>query len=207
MRDNKALSVLSGFVILGSGFLMGLSTSGGFGPRLDAAPFRELGRVLAHQTIAQLKPGGTVTVITRDTVTFENPASDVLLASFRSELNKNGIKIDTIQSLQIDPLRPVSVPPGDFCQWIKSLAKGSVIVSFMGPPLLSETQLAQVGEVKPAIIALCSARLEDQVDLRALFTHGLLQAAVIGKQAQLVQGGQAPTDRDAFERQFVEVTS
>lgn len=207
MRDNKALVVVSGFVVLGSVLLMGWSVSGGFGPHLEEAPFRELGRVLAQQTVAHLKPGGTVTVITRDTVAFENPASDVLLASFRRELSKTGFKIDTIQSLQVDPLRPVAVPAGDFCQWIKSSAKGSVIVSFMGPPLLNETQLAQLGQVKPAIIALCSRSVEDQVDLRALFTQGLLQGAVVSKRPALVSPGRTATDREAFERQFVEVTS
>ena len=47
-----------------------------------------------------------MTVITRDTAAFQNPASDVLLKSFRNELSRNGAKIDVVQSIAVDPLRP-----------------------------------------------------------------------------------------------------
>jgi len=73
-------------------------------------------------------------------------------------LAKAGVKIDSIQALEVDPLRPVAVPAGDFFQWIKNSTKGSVIVSLMGPPMLNETQLEQLGEVKPAIVAFCMRR-------------------------------------------------
>src|SRR5256885_7956097 len=114
MRDSKPVAFTAGLVVLGSAVLLGYSLSSGFGPRLEAAPFRELGRVLAQQALSHLKPGGVVTVITRDTAAFQNPASDVLLDSFQKELGKSGVKISTLQRLQIDPLRPVSVPTGDF---------------------------------------------------------------------------------------------
>jgi hypothetical protein len=207
MRDNKAIAVLAGSVILGSGLAIALSISGGTGPRLDAAPFREAGRVLARQARGLLKPGGAVTVITRDTAAFENPASDVLLKSFRNELSKGGVKIDSVQALQIDPLRLVSVPSGDFVQYLRKATQGSVIVSFMGPPILTEAQKAQVGEMKASIVALCSGPMRDRADLRSLFSQGLLQAAVVSRKPSGTSPGRPRTDREAFEQQFVEVTS
>src|SRR5690349_1514344 len=181
MRDNKAISTLAGLVALGSGLALVFSVTSGFGPHLDRGPHQAAGRVLAEQTLALLKPGGTLMVITRDTVDFQNPAADALLASLRHRLAKASVKIDSIQALKIDPLRPLAVPAGDFFQWIKSRPQGSVILSLMGPPLLNEAQLAQLGEIKPAIIAFCPGPLRNQADLRSLFSRGLLQAAVVSK--------------------------
>jgi hypothetical protein len=206
MRDNNAIDILAGSIILGSAVAIGLALSDGLGPRLETAPFREAGRVLARQAIPLLKPGGSIMVITRDTVAFQNPASDALLKSFRKELTKAGGKIDSVQALQVDPLRPVAVPPGDFFQWIKKSAPGSVIVSFMGPPVLTENQIAQLGENKASIVAFCSGPVRDQVDLRSLFTHGLVQAAVVSKRPAESRVGQSGSDREAFERQFLEIT-
>src|SRR5579872_4086754 len=162
MRDNKVIGAAAGVVALGSALALVFSLSSGFGPHIDPAPYQAVGRVLARQSLAFLKPGGRVTVITRDTLSFQNPATDCQLASFRKELGKAGVKIDSLQALQIDPLRPTTVPAGD------------LLVSFMGPPIFNDTQLAQLGDVKPAIVAFCSGSVRDQVDLRSLFSLGLL---------------------------------
>src|SRR5579859_5757809 len=196
MRDNKAISSIAALVALGSILTLGFYASGGFRPHLDPVPPHAVGRVLAAQTLSLLKPGGSLTVITRDTATFQNPASDILLDSLRNALTKAGVKIDSLQTLQIDPLRPVAVPPGDFFQWIKNATKGSVIVSLMGPPLLTDAQLAQLGEVKPAIVAFCSGPVRDQVDLRSLFSRGLLQAAVVNKREAASKSGAHLSERE-----------
>ena len=104
---------------------------------------------MAQQTLRHLKPGGQVILITRDTTTFENPATDVQLASFRKTLRKARVTVGLIQSLQVDPLRPMEVPSGDFQELIRKAPKGSVIVSFMGPPpLLSSAQRQHLEETK-----------------------------------------------------------
>jgi hypothetical protein len=207
MRDNKVIGTVAGVVSLTSALGLALFLAGGFGPRIDPGPYEAVGRVLARQTLALLKPDGRVTVITRDTLAFQNPATDFQLKGFRKELAKAGVKIDSIEALQADPLRPMTVPAGDFFQWIKNSAKGNVIVSLMGPPILSDTQLAQLGEVKPAIIAFCSGPVNDQVDLRSLFSHGLLQAAVVSKRNAAIKPVSSAGERELFDRQFLEVTA
>jgi len=206
MRDNKFVGTVATLVALSSGLAIVFSLSGGFGPSLNPSPHEEAGRVLARQTLSLLKPGSRITVITRDTVAFQNPAADVQFAAFRKELAKGGAKIDSIQVIQIDPLRPAVVPAGDFFQCIKSSAKGAVIVSLLGPPLLTEAQMAQLGEVKPAIVAFCSGPVRGQVDLKALFAQGLLQAAVVSKHDIAITRSSAQNAREAFDRQFLEVT-
>lgn len=207
MRDNKAIGALSGVAALSSAVALVYSVSGGLGPHINASGFETTGQALARQTLAFLKPAGHVTVITRDTVAFQNPASDRVLSGFRRELARGGVKIDTFQAIQIDPLRPTMVPAGDFLQWIKKASANDVLVSFMGPPLFNDAQVAQLGEVKPAIVAFCPGPTRDQVDLRALFARGLLRAAVVSKRPTAVSPGTSASGREIFDRQFVEVTA
>jgi hypothetical protein len=207
MRDNKTIAIVAGAVSLGSASAIVMALVGGFGPRIDPAPYRAVGDALARQTLALVKPGGRVTVITRDTQTFQNPATDLQFAALRKDLAKAGVRIDSIQSIQVDPLRPLAVPAGDFLQWIKHSSKGDVIVSLMGPPIFSDAQLSQLDEIKPAIIAFCSGPIRDQVDLRSLFSRGLLQAAVVSKRPAEIKSAPSAGEREIFDRQFVEITA
>ena len=206
MRDNKAIATAAGVVALGSALGLLVSLSSGFGPRTDRAVPEALGRALARQTLKLLKPGGKVTVITRDTGTFQNPASDFQLSAFRQALGNAGVAIGSVQALQIDPLRPSMAPPGDFLQWIKQGAKGDVLVSFMGPPMLNETQLGRLGEIKPSIVAFCSGPVLSQTDLVGLFAHGLLQAAIVSRRSGVAQNRNGMNEQELFNRQFAEVT-
>ena len=188
------IGIVAGVTAFGSGLAIAFCLSGGFGPRIDPVPHEAVGRVLAWQTLSLLKPGG------------QNPATDIQFAAFRAELKRSGVKIASVESLQADPLRPVGVPSGDFFRLIKFSATGNVIVSLMGPPVLTEPQLLQLGEPKPAIVAFCSGPLRDQVDLRSLFSHGLLHAAVVSKRTAAVSRARPASEREAFARHFVAVT-
>ena len=161
--------------------LLGLSLHGGLGPRVHSAPYEASGRLMAQQALACLAPGGQITVITRDTTTFRNPASDIQLASFRKTIDQAHVAIQSLHKLQVDPLRPVAVPSSDFCDLIRNTPEGSVIVSFMGPPLLTRAERSSLGDSKPAIVAFCSGRLPELADLRSLFQQGLVQAAVVDR--------------------------
>lgn len=204
MRDNKLIGTCAGLTTLGSSLAIAFFLSPGFGPHLDSSPHEAVGRVLAQQTLALLRSGGRITAIVRDTATFENPATEVQFASFRQELAKARVKIDSIEALEVDPLRPIAVPASDFCQLLRNGTKGSVIVSFMGLPVLSDTQIAQLGEIRPSIVAFCSGSLRDQVDLPSLFARGLLHAAVVSKRK--VGTARPTSEREVFDRQFIAVT-
>jgi hypothetical protein len=149
---------------------------------------------MAQQALAWLEPGGQITIITRDTTTFKNPASDIQLAGFRKAINQAHAAIRSIHELQVDPLRPIAVPSSDFCEVIRNTPQGSVIVSFMGPPVLTGADRSRLGEIQPAIVAFCSGSLPESVDLRSLFEEGLLQAAVV-------------VDRRGSEQAFLTLTA
>src|SRR5688572_7068973 len=87
-------------------------------PRINRTLHAAIGKALAKEALSLLGRGGQITVITRDTEAFPQPAMDVLLASFRREVRRADATIAAIQLVQADPLRPVDVPPGDFFELI-----------------------------------------------------------------------------------------
>jgi hypothetical protein len=78
-------------------------------------------------------------------------------------------------------LRPIAVPASDFCEVIGNTPDGDVIVSFMGPPLLTQAERASLDGSKPAIVAFCSGSMPEMSDLRSLFQQGLLRVAVVDR--------------------------
>jgi len=85
--------------------------------------------------------------------------------------------------IKLDPLRPIRVRPGDFFEMLLKLNEGDVVVSFLGPPLLSAEQRAKVVDRKVRITAFCSGDMPLRVDLKSLFDQNLLQAAVVSRPA------------------------
>jgi len=163
MRDSKAIQIAAALVTVGAVAAMMMIERGGFAAGVNAAPHRAAGAELARQTLSLMKPGGRIMVITRDTTAFQNPASDFLLEGFQRELRRAHAGIGDIQRLQVDPLRLIEVPSGDFQNWIHHAAAGDVIVSFMGPPLLTSEQRRQLGEIQPAIVAFCPGKQGDHL--------------------------------------------
>jgi hypothetical protein len=202
MRDSKAIQIVAALVIVGAVAAMMITERGGFAVSVIPAPHRAAGAELARQTLSLLKPGGHITVITRDTTAFQNPASDFLLAGFQRELRRAHASVGDIQRLQVDPLRLIEVPSGDFQNWIHHAAAGDVIVSFMGPPLLTSEQRRQLGEIRPAIVAFCPGDWPDWVDFRPLFAQGLLRAAIVSRCDQR----SATVNSKRFEQNFTVIT-
>ena len=181
MRGSTVIRILAASVSVVAWAAIYLCLHGGLGPRINSEPHASIGRLMAQQAVAFLKPGGKITVFARDTSTFKNPATDIQLASFRKAVGQAHATIREVRALQVDPLRPTEVPSSDFCEVIKNTPKGSVIVSFMGPPVLTPKQRTRLGEIQPAIVAFCSGHLPAREGLRLLFEQGLLHAAVVDR--------------------------
>jgi hypothetical protein len=207
MRDNPIIQAVALVATLGAVGAMVIIGHGGFGPAPTREPHQAAGAELARQAISLLQPGGRITVITRDTSLFPNPATDILMESFQEELRARHVSIDAVEKLQVDPLRLISVPPGDFQNWIHQSAAGDVIVSFMGPPLLTEAQWQPLGEIKPAIVAFCPGSGLQPVDYRPLFAHGRLRAAVASRRDKSSPAVKSKNPLAWFDQDFVVVTA
>ncbi|MDB6037558.1 MAG: hypothetical protein JWM99_1399, partial [Verrucomicrobiales bacterium] len=119
--------------------------------------------------------------IVRDTKAFEQPAADLQEEAFDREIRNSGSTIASVTRLQLDPLRPLEIPPGDLFQLMRKANPSSVIVSFMGAPFLPADQLRNLGPVHCKIVAFCPGEIYKQTNLKGLFEAGLLHSAVVSK--------------------------
>ena len=205
MRDSRAIQGIAGLVTMGAAACLAFQS--GFTPGLDPRPHEAAGWYMAQQALRYLQPGGQVMLIARDTTVFKNPATDIQLLSFRKVLRKARVTLGSIVWLQVDPLRPLEVPPADFLELIRKAPKGSVIASFMGPPpLLSPIQRQHLGETRPAVVAFCPGSLPDRVNLPALFEQGLLQTAVISRRNPTASAATPNGLQGWFDQGFVGIT-
>jgi len=206
MRNRPFTEIMAALSACAAWAAISFSTSE-FTPRIDRKLHQATGRALAFEALGILKPGGRITLITRDTATFPQPAMDILLDSFTREIRRAGAVVASTHFVQVDPLRPVEVPPGDFFELIRRASAEHVIVSFMGPPLLSEEQRNQLGRVKPKIVAFCSGNLAENIDLSRLFDAGLLHAAVVSRRGSSAAGDTPRKIPEAFDDLYTTVTA
>jgi hypothetical protein len=179
MRNRKSIDALALAVCLTAASVAILSIWH-LPPRADAEISGEIGRTMAREALAVLPKEGRVVVIARDLNVYDQPAMEVSLKAFEQEIEKAGATI-AMRPIELDPLRPVEVPPGDFYEAIRRTKSNEVIVSFLGPPVLAPEQQEKLPPVKPKIIALCTGSLAAQTDLGALSRLGLLHAAIVNR--------------------------
>jgi hypothetical protein len=206
MRGSTVIRILAAAIVVGAWVAIYAALHGGLGPRINSEPHEATGRLMAQQALANLKPGGQITVFARATAAFKNPATDIQLASFRKVVGQAHATIRAVHALPVDPLRPLEVPSSDFYEVIKNTPKGSVIVSFMGPPVLTPSQRTRLGEIQPAIVAFCSGNLPAIVDLPSLFQQGLLHAAII-EQRESLSASSPAGNLDCAQPTYLAVTA
>lgn len=204
MRNRNSIDIVA-ILSASAAFATIFLSSWGFGPPVDRKLHSEIGRVLAKEALSLLPRGGQITVITRDTEAFPQPALDTLLNSFEQEVRRAGDITVGTQTIQLDPLRPVEVPPGDFYELIRRSTAERIIVSLLGPPVLTKEQRDALGRVKPKIIAFCSGNLAETLDLNELFSAGLLHVALINRPPSPATGDTPPNHFSTFERLYTVV--
>jgi hypothetical protein len=206
MRNSKVIGAGASLATLGATALLLFSTRQ-LPPGLDPKPHEATGWVMAQEALGLLKPGGWLVVIRRDTGAYKHPESDLQFKSFQKALRKAKATVTAVRAVGLDPLRPLEVPPGDFFELIRRSPAECVIVSFLGPPLLSQDQRRQLGQSRPKIIAFCPGPLPAQIDLRVLFEARLLEVAVISRRNP-PQFSAKPKDLAGwFDRYYQKVTA
>jgi hypothetical protein len=180
MRESRPINALA-IALTAVALATTLLAFRGLPPPSDSDAAASSGHGLAAEAIRQLQPGGLLFVIARDPQAFKHPPSQIQLDTFKATLRHAHTTLNLLRTVQVDPLRPLEAPPGDFFELIRKATPGSVIVSFMGPPLLSPEQRTQLGEVRARILAFCPGTIPEQIDLRQLFDAGLLHAALIDR--------------------------
>src|SRR5258706_442442 len=177
----------------------------GFGPRIDTRAHEALGQMLAQEAIKLRGSGGRIAVLARDGAVHKNPCVDAQYAAFQRTLKRSGASIASVKFFRLNPIRLVAVPPNDFFQIIQKSTPNDVIVSFIGPPVLSDEQIGGLGEQRAQIIAVCSGWTPRQVNLRRIFEQGLLSTAIISRpDASALAAANA---EETFKQNFALVTA
>jgi len=174
-------------------------------PSIDRRLHNKVGEVLAAETLKLLQPGARLIVIARAKEPFKVPAAAAQLDAFLRAIKQSGRTVSTMRLLKVDSLRAVSVPSGDFFDLMRQTATNDVIVSFLGPPLLSDEQAGKLAGKQPRILALCSGAMPVQVDLKRVFERQLLVTAVISRTNAPAQCG-AGGAQECFDQMFKLIT-
>jgi hypothetical protein len=205
MTNNRILNVAATTisVVAGGWLLLSLNPHP---PEIDRRPHEAAGAVLATEAMKLMEPGARLVVIARDPQPFLVPGSAAQLDGFLAALNEAGQSVASFQWIKLDPLRPAAVPPGDFFELLRQSKESDVIVSFMGPPMLTPQQLAKLGSKRPHVLAICPSTVTAQADLRRLFERKLLAVAIIGRH-KTAEPDSVRHERNAFSRMFSLITS
>ena len=196
-RLANAREIVAGLAALAA-LLLILPSSCAFAPPVDRQVHAAIGQALGREAINLLGPGGGVTVITRDTAAFPHPALDIVLEHLKREVSRAGGKVVGTRLIQLDPIRPAEVPPGDFVELIQRSSPGQVIVSLLGPPFLSQDQRRRLGRIKPRIVAFCSGNLAENLDLPSFFEAGLLHAALVSQPLSSLRADASHSSAERF---------
>lgn len=180
MRNSRAIDAVA-LAGLSAALLVILFSFWHWPPPFDKPLHAAIGRALAQEALRVRGPTGQVLLLTRDTETFSQPALDILCQKLQAELRAAGAPITTTLWLQTDPIRPVEVPSGDFFELMRRAPARSVIISLLGPPLLTAEQRHRLGSVRPKIVAFCSGSMAENLEMKQLFQAGLLHAAVVSR--------------------------
>src|SRR5688572_18385544 len=154
MRNRRAMDALSLGAIFISAGIIALSVWA-LPPKVDSKVYTEIGTVLARQALELLPAGGEIVVIARETETYPQPAMEISLKEFQKQARGAGVNV-MVKSIQLDPLRSVEVPPGDFFEVIRRAKANQVIVSLLGPPVLEPAQRSKLQAARPKIVAFCT---------------------------------------------------
>jgi len=150
-------------------------------PIINPKPFEALGQTAAEEAHKWIGNGGRVALISRDTRLFPSPHMDYMRGAFLKYLRQLKISVLATNLLKEDPLRAARVPPADYQELLQKLTDKDVIVSFLGPPILSPEQKKKLPEKGPKVVALCTGSVPRQVNLKELFAENLLQTAIISR--------------------------
>ena len=111
----------------------------------------------------------------------------------------------TTRLLKLNPIRLIAVAPGDFFDVLKKASEEDVIVSLLGPPVLTDRDVQRLGASHPKVVAVCSGWAPRQVNLRRIFEQGLLTTAIISRPDPSASGGGSA--QEIFSRNFALITS
>src|SRR5947209_3893509 len=207
MQIDKIKTIAASVTLVGAAALLYFSL-GEKPAQVEPGPPMALGQIMAEEAAKLTSAGGRLILITLDNSMSRNPTAELQMKGFFTGLRDANLTAALTNAIRLDPLRLVRVPPAGFFEILKKQSENDVIVSFLGPPVLTPEQRAKIADKKLRILALCSGAMPRQIDLKELFAQSLLHVAIISRSGQSPSPSSPDaTPRDSFDRLFQVVTS
>ena len=175
-------------------------------PKINAALHQAIGEVLAAEVIKVSGGKGELTVITMAPGDSEVMAAQ--FAAFKAALGKaGGLKIR--KHVEIESDKKAKYGPGyglsasKLARELKKHPDVAVLVSFVGVPTMDESELKELGEPVPPIVAFA----RDADKLGALAQKQILRAAIVPRFRFPAPGPEVPhTPMDWFNQKYQVLT-
>src|SRR2546426_12280192 len=103
MQNSRVTETIAGLITLGA--VAVIFSTRGWPPSVNHTIHEAIGRALAREAVGLLSDGGQITVITRDTATFKQPAAEILMEGFKREVRRERAATVKTFELQVDPLK------------------------------------------------------------------------------------------------------
>ncbi len=145
----------------------------------DERPHVGFGEAAAREAAKLAGPGGKVALISVDIALVDRPALKAQLRAFEETLKKSGHSIAVRKTVGLDDVRVLRAPPDAFFELLRKQAENDVIVSLVGPPVLSPEQWRKVPEKHARVLAYVSPDLVAGMDVKGLLQQGLMNTAIV----------------------------
>jgi len=192
--------------LLGCGLVVGLSLLAGSGcgqkGKIDSNRYTALGEVMAGKTIELCGGKGTIVLVISESDKDKPTASGQTIAAFRKALGK-AVPVAAIESVKtpamimrgIEPL-----PAAKFAELLQKYSTADYLVSFVGVPLLTPDQIAQLPTPRPQVVVA----VVHNAPARAMFAQKVICLAAIPKVASDVAAANSP--QELFDAQYQLIT-
>jgi hypothetical protein len=205
MRKEKVKTIAATLTSLGALLFLYVAVYG-TAPKVDPRPHLALGQALAEEAGKLLGNGGRITVIARSTDVFQNPAADIQMKGFYRSIKKAKLPLAATNVVSLNPITLVRVPPGNAYEVLRKQSEGDVVVSFLGPPVVSREQWPKLAKAQPRIVAVCSGAMPWQMNLKELFDQNLLHVAVISRPSPAARAPKSGVLRIWFDHFYQVIT-
>jgi hypothetical protein len=206
MAKETAIRVAAtGVIVVSSAFLWFYWR--GSQPSFNPKPHQAMGQVLAEEALKLADGGGRFIVFARDSKSFKVPAQEEQWTAFCQTVAQAGRKIASTNLLTVDPLRTPSLDAAAFAQRFQRAAETDVIVSFLGPPDLTDEQIKRLGPKRVSVVAVCTGSTPWRVNLKRLFTQRLLHTAIISRNIPQPRPADSAPLRNWFDGLFQIITA
>jgi hypothetical protein len=199
------VSIALAVILLSSAFLF-MQTIGP-GPNVELRPHLAVGEAMADLAAKAAGSEGRITLIAVDTSVTDWPAAEAQLKGFFRALRRANLQVSATNLIKLDPIRLIRVPSQEFVRLMRKQTPTDVIVSFLGPPVPTPEEMAQLSQKHARVIALCSGDMPRQINLKALFDQQVLDTAVISRRDSPAGLPRTENTSDWFTHFYEVVTS